>query len=99
MDRIRRLGLTGVDERCCQLVVDDDGVECKTDGLRVVGGDDGDRFALVSHDIGCQHRLVGVLQSVVGVAGHVGGGEYGVDACDGDRRSDVDRPYACRRVG
>ena len=46
------------------LVVDDDGRDRPPGGVRVVGGDRGDRLAVVAHHVVREHRLVGVLEAV-----------------------------------
>ena len=99
VDRVRRLGLQGVDQRVGGFVVDDDGLEGPAHRGGVVGGDDGDRLALVADHVRGQHRLVGMIEAVGGAAGHVGSGQDGVDAGEGDRRADVDGPDPGRRVG
>ena len=81
--RVQRLGvdrLLGVGDRLERLVVDLDLGGGVAGGLRVVGGDDRDRLALVADLVPRQHRLVGDLEPVRLAAGHVLVREHGVDA-------------------
>jgi hypothetical protein len=48
--------------------------------LRVLRGDDRDRFAEVAHAVDGEHRLIGKLEAVGLGAGDVGVGENGVHA-------------------
>lgn len=86
----------------------DDGVELLIDhddrfdrhlgDFGVLGGDRGDGLAVVAHDVAGEHRLVHVFEPVGRGAGHVLGGDHGVHAGDGERRTDVDRNDARRGV-
>ena len=65
----RRLG---VDQRLEHLVVDLDGrAGAPAASLGVVGGHGGDRLAVEAHHVVGEHRLVGVLEAVGRVPGHV----------------------------
>ncbi len=80
-----------VDDRLQYLVVDDDALQRPPRGLRVVGGDQRDRLALVAHHADGQHRLVGELQAVAVLARHVLGGQHGLHPGHRHCRADVDR--------
>jgi hypothetical protein len=80
-----------VGDRLQHVVVDVDAGGGQPGGLRVVGGDQRHRFALVADDVEGQHRLVGQLEPVDLLARHVVGGEHGGDAGGGQRRAGVDR--------
>ena len=99
VDRRGRLRPGRVHERLGHLVLDLYGGECQTNGVGMVSGHDGHRFALVAHHIAGQHRLVEVLQAEGGHPGHVGMRQDGVHAGHGHRRSHVNRQDPGRRVG
>ena len=86
--------VTGVEH----LVVDLDLRRGVARRLRVVGGDDRHRLALVAHLVEGQHRLVGDLEPVDLAARHVLVGEDGVHAADGERGGEVDLADAGARV-
>ena len=99
--RVQRLGVEGqlgVGDRLEHLVVDLDLGGRVAGGLRVVGGDDRDRLALVADLVPGQHRLVGDLEPVDLAAGHVLVREHGVHAADRERRRDVQLADARPRV-
>ena len=79
-------GGLGIDDRRQLLVLHDDLVERTTGDLRVVGGDDRDRLALVPHLVEGEHRLIGHLHAVGLLAWDVVVGEHGGDAGHGQRR-------------
>jgi hypothetical protein len=79
-----------VGDRLPHVVVDQDPGGGQPGRLRVVGGHQRDRLALVADDVDGQHRLVGELQPVDLLAGDVVGGEHRPDAGGGQRRPDVD---------
>ena len=83
-----------VGDRLPDLVVDDDPRRGRPSGLRVVGGDQRHRLALVADDVDGQHRLVGQLEPVDPLAGDVVTGQHRLHAGDGERRADVDRADA-----
>ncbi len=64
----------------------------------MVGGHHGHRFALVTHHVTGQHRLVAMLESEGGATGHVLMGEDGMDSVDGQRRTRVEAPDPGRGV-
>ena len=88
----------GVGDGGQHLVVDLDPLGRPAGGLRVVGGDERDRLALVADELRGQHRLVGVLQAEGVVPGDVVGGEHRPDARHGQRVGDVDAADAGVRV-
>ena len=88
----------GIEQRVEHLVLDDDRRERPPAGLGMVGGDGGDRLADVAHDVAREHRLVLVDQAVGELAGHVVGGDDGLDAGDPPRRRHVDAHDAGVRV-
>ena len=65
----------GVDDRIEDVVLDDDPLRGPPRGLRVVGGDQRDRLALVADHVDREDRLVPVLEAEELVAGHVVVGE------------------------
>ena len=69
-----------VDDELERLVLDDDPLGSPSRLLRVLRGDEGDRLAEVAHAVDRQHRLVGELEPVVLLPGHVLVGQDGVDA-------------------
>ena len=81
----------GVGERLELLVVDLDPLGGAARGLRVVGGDDRHRLALVADLAERQHRLVVVLEPVRLAAGDVLVGQDRVDARDRERGAELDR--------
>lgn len=72
-ERVQRVG--GWNER---LVGDLDG-RCRSPReFRVIGGNDGDRFADIAHIVVCEHRLI-AIDGAEAIVRHVPGAEYGVD--------------------
>ena len=66
--------------------------------LGMIGGDERNRLAVVEDTVDREHGLVGELEPVVLLAGHVLVREHGVDARELDRLGDVDRRDARVRV-
>ena len=89
----RRLlgGALHVDHRLEQLVLDPHRRGGAARLLRLLGGDERDRLAVVAHAVGGQHGLVGELEAVGLLARHVRVGEHGVDAGHRERLGDVER--------
>ncbi len=87
-----------VGQRRQHLVVDDDLGRRPTRCLRVVGGHERDRLALVADDAVGEHRLVGVLEADRVLPRHVVGGEDRGHARRLQRLGDVDRPDPRVRV-
>ena len=83
-------GLVGVGDRLVHLVVDLDPLGRLAGDLRVAGGHQRDRLALVAHDVGGQHRLVGDLQPVELVTRHVLLGQHRGHARRGQRPGGLD---------
>ena len=99
--RVQRLGVEGelgVGDRLLDLVVDLDLGGRVAGGLRVVGGDERHRLALVADLVPGQHRLVGDLEPVHLATGHVLVREDGVHAADRERGRDVQLADARPRV-
>ena len=78
----RRLlgGALHVDDRLEQLVLDPDGGGCAARLLRLLGGDERDRLAVVADALGGEHGLVGELEPVCLLAGDVSVRQHGVHA-------------------
>jgi hypothetical protein len=68
----------GIGDGGQHLVVHGDAGGCAARGLRMVGGHDRDRLALVAHLVDGEHRLVRDFQAVQLGAGHVLVREHGV---------------------
>ncbi len=83
-------GRLGVADRRQRLVVDDDRGRRGTGGLRVVGGDDRDRLALVADLAEREHGLVGVLEAVGAPPRDVVGRQNRAHAGHPQRGGDVD---------
>ncbi len=96
--RIRRHRPLGVGHGFEHLVVDRDRGGRPARGLRVVGGDDRDRLALVADVAPGEHRLVGELEPVRLAPGHVLVREHGVDALQRERARGVERDDPSARV-
>ncbi|GAA3303267.1 hypothetical protein GCM10020295_51400 [Streptomyces cinereospinus] len=80
VQRLRLEGLLRVGHRVEHLVLDDDGRRRHPRGVRVVGGDGGDRFAVMAYQVGGEHRAVGLAASVQRGARHVLVGDDGPHA-------------------
>ena len=80
MERLLLERALHVDDRLERLVLDDDRPERERGLLRVLGGDDRDRLADVAHPVGREHRLVGELEPVDLLSGHVGVRQHRVHA-------------------
>ena len=80
----------GIGDGGQRLVVHDDGLGGQAGRLGMVGGHQRHRLAAVAHDVGGEHRLVGVLEAVGALAGDVVGCEDGPHAGDGQGGGDVD---------
>ena len=92
-------GAERVGERRQRLVLDADRLEGAPTGLRMVGGDGGDRLPDVSHHVAREDGLVGVDEAVGGQSGHVVGGEDARHAVDRQCRRDVDGDDPRVRMG
>ena len=88
----RRLlgGALHVDDRFEQLVLDADGCRSAARLLRLLGGDERDRLAVVADALGGEHGLVGELEPVRLLAGDIAVREHGVDARHPHRLRDVE---------
>ena len=91
-------GDLGIDDRRQLLVLHDDLVERTTGYLRVVSGDDRDRFALVAHLVEGEHRLISHLHAVRLHAWDVVVGEHCGDSGHGQRVGRVEAEDASPRV-
>ena len=87
-----------IGQRLQHVVVDLDRVDRAAGRLRVVGGDDRDRLALVANVLPGEHRLVGALHPVQLATGDVLVGEHRAHARDRQRARDVERPDVRARV-
>ena len=81
-----------------QLVLDDDALRRATRLLRMLGGDECDRLAVIEDAVDREHGLVGELEPVRLQTGHVVVRQHGVHAGHRHRLGDVDRPDARVRV-
>ncbi len=82
----------GEGRELCDVEVDRGrGAPCR---VGIVGGDDGDRLTPEPDDAVREHRLVHLLEPELPPARRVGLGEDGDHPGHGERRSDVDPPYA-----
>ena len=92
---VRRHGHDRVAERLEPHVLDVDEGGGPPGGLPVAGDDDGKDVAQVrgAPALGDEHRPVDVDEADPQLAGHVGGGEHGLDAVDGGRRRGVDADH------
>ena len=91
----------GIGDRSQHFVVDDDGGERASTGLRMIGGHGSHRLSDVTNfvtDAG-EHRLILDDQAVRQLPGYVVGGENARDSVDRQRGRDVDRTNAGPRVG
>ena len=88
----------GIGDRLEHLVVHDDLARREPGHLGVVGGDQRDRLARVPHQVGGEHRLVGVLEPVGVLARNVIAGQDGIDAGRGQGLADRYRPDPGVRV-
>jgi hypothetical protein len=91
-------GAVHVRDRLRRLVADLDERRRAACGLRMVGGDDRDRLALVADPVPRQHGLIGQLEPVGLDAWDVLVGEDGEHARDGERAREVDRVDARGRM-
>ncbi len=80
MDRVGLKRRLRVNERLADFVGDDDGLRCPARRLGMVGGNSGDRLAVVADDVGGEDRLVGLVEPVGLAARHVLVGDDGPDA-------------------
>ena len=90
MQRLLLGGALHVDDRLEQLVLDADGGCCASGLLRLLGGDERDRLAVVADALGGEHGLIGELEPVRLLAGDVAVREHGVDARHPHRLRDVE---------
>ncbi len=98
---VQRLGLErllGVGHRVEHLVLDDDRGGGHARGVRVVGGDGGQRLAVVAYDLGGEDRAVGRAAAEHRGAGDVLVGDDRADAGHLERVRGVDRLDARVRV-
>ena len=91
VDGIGDEGDVGIDDRVERLVVHHDRLGRPSGDLGMVGRDDRDRFAQVANLAVGQHGLVGGLETEHRTAGHVIGGEHGMDARHGECGAGFDR--------
>ncbi len=84
------LGLLRVGDRGLRDVVDPDGRGRPAGLLRVLGGDEGDRLAVVAHLVDGEDGLIGELEAVALLARDVAVREDGVDAGHGARVGGAD---------
>ena len=82
-----------------RFVVDDDGGESPAGELGVLSGDECDRFAVETHDVGGEHRLVRVLEAEGRGAGDVGGRQHRAHADHRACRTRIDGADERVRVG
>ena len=77
----------------------DDRVERQLARLGMIGGHDGDRLTLVTHDVVGQHGLIRQGQTVGVAPGNILGGEHRRHTRDRQRLRDVDRQQSCVGMG
>ena len=90
MERLLLGRALGIAHRLERLVVDADSLGGAPRLLRVVGGDDRHRLAVVADAVDREHGLVGELEAVRLLAGDVGVREDGVHARHRERLGEVD---------
>ncbi len=91
MRSVRRQRSDRVCHRLQHVVLDPDLPGGLPRDLRMIGGDEGHRLALVADHVLGQHRLVGVFEPAPVGAGDVVVGEHGMHAGSGQRLADTDR--------
>ena len=94
MERLLLGRTLGIDDELERLVLDDDRLGGAARLLRMLGGDEGHRLAVVANAVDGEHRLVGELEAVGLAAGNVLVREDGMDARHRHGLGDVDRDDA-----